>query len=99
LTSSTTRTSPQQQPHRWRAGYTLAVLDRILDPNGHGRTRTHHRAPINDDEIVTRAIATRRALGRHINFVTHDTAQALRERNAGLDVTKLRIDPGPEPTA
>jgi hypothetical protein len=110
---------------RWRAGYTLAVLDRILDHNGQERLRDadftpldhggiprgvvtvevlfdepgHIRAPINDDEIISRSVAMWRPLGRHINFITYDTGQALRARTAGREVTKLQTDPGLEPTA
>lgn len=103
---------------RWRAAYSLAVLDRVLkvstgpavlrpadfsalteetggiprgavtlevlfDPAGHARL------PIADDEIVARALAVQSSAGRSVRFVTYDTAQSFRARQAGLEVFKL----------
>ncbi|AHH98747.1 PIN domain-containing protein [Kutzneria albida] len=109
---------------RWRAGYTLAVLDRVcrssmgpvrlqdedfsalntggiprgevtievvLDPPG------HRRLPINDDEIVARAVALQPLAAREITLVTYDTGQAMRGRSAGLKVAKLQKQLEKEP--
>jgi hypothetical protein len=129
---------------RWRAGYTLAVIDRVFavtaapgwlrkgevsttdsmpsdvlqsfppeittamaaegiqrsditmellfDPPG------HVRLPINDDEIVDRAVAVEQLAGRKVTFLTYDTGQSTRARNAGLQVVKLSKDIEEEPT-
>jgi rRNA-processing protein FCF1 len=105
---------------RYRAGYTLAVLDRILDDRGHGTLHPqdttdltglggirgavtteilfdppgHARLPINDDEIIDRALAIQALAGRRVRILTYDTGQATRARTAGLPVTKLRDDAG-----
>ncbi len=128
---------------RWRAGYTLAVLDRVFaettaaawlrkgdlsttdgvppealktfppeittamssggiqrsdvtiellfDPPG------HVRLPINDDEIVDRALAVEPLAGRKVTLLTYDTGQSTRARNVGLQVVKLSKDIGEEP--
>jgi len=101
---------------RWRARYTLAVLDRvfasstgpaqltsgdfsvlgsgglprgevtielIFDPPG------HVRLPINDDEIIDRALAIQPLAGRDVTLLTYDTGQSTRARAAGLPVRKL----------
>jgi hypothetical protein len=114
-----------KQHVRWRAGYTLAVLDRlfqatpgpstlrdenfsalttggiprgrvsvelICDPPGHGRL------PINDDEIIDRALAVQALAGRGVTVLTYDTGQSMRARSAGLKEVKLTEDIGPEPT-
>ena len=110
---------------RWRAGYSLAVLDRLigdgttvarlraedfsrltsgeiprgevtvellLDPPG------HVRLPINDDEIVDRAVAAQGLADRSLTLVTYDTGQSMRARAAGVRAKKLRIEPETEPT-
>jgi hypothetical protein len=115
------------QPHvRWRAGYTLAVLDRVLrDGTGPARLRDedftaidtggiprgeitvevlldppgHRRLPINDDEIVDRALAIQPLAGRTVTLLTYDTGQATRARSAGLQVRKLTLPLEDEPTA
>lgn len=111
---------------RWRARYTLAVLDRvfatstgparltpedfsvlgsgglprgevtielIFDPPG------HVRMPINDDEIIDRALAIQPLAGRDVTLLTYDTGQSTRARAAGLPVRKLakpaEAEPGP----
>lgn len=109
---------------RWRAGYTLAVLDRLFqtsmdqavlrnadaevqrtagvrrgevtvqlmfDPPG------HRRLPIDDDEIVDRALALKPLSGRDVTVLTYDTGQATRARVAGLHDVKLSIPVGDEP--
>ncbi|GAA0420746.1 hypothetical protein Acor_84340 [Acrocarpospora corrugata] len=35
--------------------------------------------------------------GRRVKLITYDTSQSMRARAAGLDVVKIRQDPGPEP--
>ena len=112
------------KPHvRWRAGYTLAVLDRLfakntsparlhaagtLPPAPDGRMRGevnvellfdppgHARLPINDDEIVDRALAVEPLADRKVTLLTYDTGQATRARNAGLQVVKLKKEIGEE---
>ena len=106
---------------RWRAGYTLAVLDRVLR-NGTGPARLreedfsaldtggiprgeitveilldppgHRRLPINDDEIVDRALAVQPLAGRAVTLLTYDTGQATRLpaglRAAGADRREVR---------
>ncbi len=103
---------------RWRAGYTLAVLDRVLSNGvGPGRVREedysgltrgeiprgeltievlldppgHSRLPINDDELIDRALTTQHLAGREVRFITYDTGQATRARMAGLQPAKLRL--------
>ncbi|WJV46200.1 PIN domain-containing protein [Streptomyces flavofungini] len=112
-------------PHaRWRAGYTLAVLDRIFQqdtqqavlrkPDAEVQRTTgvrrgevtvqllfdppgHVRLPINDDEIVNRALAIQPLSGREVTVLTYDTGQATRARVAGLRDLKLSISIGDEP--
>lgn len=107
----------KERERRWRAGYTLSVLERHLstgldaavikeadfspldtggipcgavsvevlyDPPG------HVRLPINDDEIVDRAVTVQLLVGRPVRLITYDTGQAMRGRAAGLAVVKLR---------
>jgi rRNA-processing protein FCF1 len=109
---------------RWRAGYTLAVLDRVFAnsagsarlragdvvPGPDGVTRSeitiemvfdppgHARLPINDDEIVDRALAIEPLAARKVTLLTYDTGQSARARNAGLQVVKLSKEIGDEPT-
>ena len=113
-----------KQQVRWRSGYTLAVLDRVLrwttgratlreadfsvlgtggiprgevtvellfDPPG------HMRLPINDDEIVDRALAIQILAERPVTLLTYDTGMSTRARNAGLRVVKPSEDIGEEP--
>lgn len=106
-----------KQQVRYRAGYTLAVLDRVLS-NGYSPARLreadrsaldsggiprgeitvqvllddpgHRRLPINDDEIVDRALVVRSLTGRqNIHLITYDTGMALRAKAHDLDVHKL----------
>jgi hypothetical protein len=104
---------------RWRAGYSLAVIDRvttdppwpsILSPATHlpapprGEVTfqivfdppRHERMPINDDEIVDRALACQ-PFTDDLTVITYDTGQSQRARTAGLKVKKLPQDLGPEP--
>ena len=80
---------------RWRAGYTLAVMEKafasqpvpgMLRPPV-GRTRGavildvlfdppgHTRLPINDDEIIDRALAAQALAGTVVTLLTFDTAR------------------------
>lgn len=116
----------KDRTQRWRAGYTLAVLERhltsgvgwasikeadysSLDSGGipSGRVTVevlydppgHSRLPINDDEIVDRAVTVQLITGRAVQLLTYDTGQAMRARAAGLQVRKLRpaAEDEPEP--
>jgi hypothetical protein len=113
-----------KQHVRWRAGVTLAVLDRVLaatpgpailqeadfstlTTGGIPRFRVtvellfdppgHVRLPINDDEIIDRAVAIQALAGRAVTMITYDTGQATRARNAELRVLKLSENIGDEP--
>ena len=112
---------------RWRAGYTLAVLDGLFQATSgpatlregdfsavtpgkggipRGRVSVellfdppgHVRLPINDDEIIDRALAVQALAGQKVRMLTYDTGQSMRARNAGLTVVKPPEDIGPEPT-
>lgn len=64
----------------------------LFDPPG------HTRLPINDDEIIDRALAAQALAGRKVTLLTYDTGQSTRARAAGLRVIKLKEDPeGDEP--
>lgn len=67
------------------------ILDLLFDPPG------HVRLPINDDEIIDRALAAQSLAGTRLTLLTFDTSQAARARNAGLPVSKLTIPIGEEP--
>ena len=93
---------------RWRAGYTLGVLERVFAkstgparlragevvPGPDGLTHSeitielvydppgHARLPINDDEIIDRALAAQALADRSVTLLTYDTGQAMRARNA-----------------
>jgi hypothetical protein len=110
---------------RWRAGYTLAVLDRVFaSSTGPARLRAedfsalgsggiprgevtielvfdppgHVRLPINDDEIIDRALVIQPLAGREVTLLTYDTGQSTRARAAGLRVHKLTRPIGDEST-
>lgn len=68
------------------------TMELLFDPPG------HVRLPINDDELVDRAVAVEPLAGRKVTFLTYDTGQSTRARNAGLQVVKLTKEIGPEPT-
>lgn len=64
----------------------------LFDPPG------HDRLPIEDDEIVDRAVAASAlAAPNRFTLLTYDTGQATRGRLAGLNVKKLRVEPGDGP--
>lgn len=58
-------------------------MELVFDPSG------HIRLPINDDEIVSRALAMQAQVGREVTLLTFDTGQSMRARAAGLTVRKL----------
>lgn len=68
------------------------TMELLFDPPG------HVRLPINDDEIVDRAVSVQVLAGRDVTLVTYDTGMSTRARNAGLKVGKLSEDIGEEPT-
>jgi predicted ribonuclease YlaK len=103
---------------KWRASYTLAVLDDVFSGSGvqgllrhaaadgtRGAVRMdilfdpprHKRLPINDDEIIDRALAAQGLAGTPVTLLTFDTSQAARARNAGLAVNKIAKPLGDEP--
>ena len=67
------------------------TVEIVLDPPG------HERLPINDDEIVDRAIAIQAVAGRPVILLTYDTGQATRARAADLNVAKRSLPLGDEP--
>ena len=67
------------------------TVDLLLDPPG------HVRLPINDDEIVDRAVAIEPLAARKVTLLTYDTGQAMRARAAGVPVKKLSVDIGEKP--
>lgn len=103
---------------KWRASYTLAVLDDIFakpgtqamlrQPAADGTRGAvlmdilydpprHKRLPINDDEVIDRALAAQGLAGTPITLLTFDTSQAARARHAGLAVNKIAKPLGDEP--
>jgi|SRR5215831_8086958 len=55
------------------------------------------RLPIDDDEIIGRALAIEPLADGKITLLTYDTGQFTRARNAGLQVVKLSQEVGDEP--
>jgi rRNA-processing protein FCF1 len=66
------------------------TVEVIFDPPG------HVRLPLDDDEIVDRALAVQVIAGQPVKFLTYDTGQGTRALLAGLDVKKFRDAPDPE---
>jgi hypothetical protein len=66
-------------------------MDILFDPP------KHERPPINDDEIIDRALAAQGLAGAQVTLLTFDTSQAARARNAGLQVNKFTKPLGDEP--
>jgi hypothetical protein len=60
-------------------------------------TPRHVRLPINDDEIIDRALAAQGLAGVPVTLLTFDTSQAARARHGGLAVNKLAKPLGEEP--
>jgi hypothetical protein len=93
------------QHTRWRARYSLAVLDRVLpDPTQFGILRDagfepgRVRLPGDDDEIIDQAHAVNCLSDRPITILTYDTGQSTRARARGLNCRKLPDPPnGEEP--
>ena len=55
------------------------------------------RLPIDDDEIIDRALAIETLADGKVTLLTYDTGQFTRARNAGLQVVKLNQEVGDEP--
>lgn len=84
---------PSPKPKEW--GHPVG-MELVFDPPG------HVRLPIEDDEIVDRAVSMAALTEHPVTLITFDTGQSLRARSAGLRVKKLRRpkaeqeeDPGP----
>jgi hypothetical protein len=67
------------------------LMDILYDPP------RHERLPINDDEIIDRALAAQSTAGSPVTLLTYDTGQAARARHAGLAVNKLTKPLGDDP--
>ena len=63
----------------------------VFDPSG------HVRLPIDDDEIIDRALAIEPLADGKVTLLTYDTGQFTRARNAGLQVVKLSQEVWDEP--
>ncbi len=61
------------------------TVEVVLDPP------RHVRLPVNDDEIIDRAVALHVLAGRPLTFATYDTGQAMRARATPLTVRKLQL--------
>jgi rRNA-processing protein FCF1 len=92
-----------KQHTRWRAGYSLAVLERLHEEKTSLSSASvevlmdspgHVRLPDADDEIVDRALAVQTMASGPVRLLTYDTHMAMRARFAGLPVLKLRTDAG-----
>jgi hypothetical protein len=55
------------------------------------------RLPIDDDEIIDRALAIEPLADGKVTLLTYDTGQFTRARSAGLQVVKLSQEVGDEP--
>jgi len=58
-------------------------IEVLFDPPG------HTRLPINDDEIIDRALSVVPLAARPVTLLTYDTGQSMRARAAGLGAVKL----------
>ena len=68
------------------------IMEVVFDPPH------HRRLPINDDEIIDRALEAQRLFARApVTLLTFDTSQAARARHAGMAVNKLTKPLGDEP--
>jgi predicted ribonuclease YlaK len=77
-------------PFARRGSVTVEV---VLDPP------RHVRLPIDDDEIIDRALAIQAISGHSVTLLTYDTSQSTRARQTGLPVRKLNSPDEPEPPA
>lgn len=68
------------------------AIEIVFDPPG------HTRLPINDDELVDRAVAIQALAGDQVTVLTYDTGQSTRARAAGLKAKKLAKPLEDEPT-
>lgn len=59
------------------------TLELLFDPPG------HVRLPIEDDEIIDRALSVEPLADRRVTLLTYDTGQSMRARNAGLHAVKF----------
>ena len=66
-------------------------MELVFDPPG------HIRLPINDDEIIDRALAVEPLAARRVTLLTYDTGQSMRAQAAGMPVKKLTKPIGEEP--
>lgn len=67
------------------------MIEAFFDP------ADHVRLPINDDEIIDRALAMQSLADREVTLLTYDTGQSMHARNAGLPTRKLSRPFGDEP--
>jgi PIN domain len=67
------------------------TMELVFDPPG------HVRLPINDDEIIDRAMAVEPLAARPVTLLTYDTGQSMRARAAGIPAKKLTKPIGEEP--
>jgi hypothetical protein len=90
---------PWQLPHldsdrNWTGGISWSAVKRsragTYDPP------RHERLPINDDEIIDRALAAQSTASSPVTLLTYDTSQAARARHAGLAVNKFTKPLGDE---
>ncbi|MGW5353352.1 PIN domain-containing protein [Streptomyces sp. NPDC004031] len=81
--TSTTGTLHPAAPGEGASIRGAVYADLVLDQPG------HVRLPIEDDEIIDRAVAIQGIAAREVRLLTCDTSQANRGRVAGLKVTKL----------
>lgn len=66
-------------------------VELLFDPPG------HVRLPVEDGEIIDRALSVEPLAGRRVTVLTCDTGQSMTARNAGLATIKLSRDIGEEP--
>lgn len=64
------------------------TLELLFDPPG------HVRLPIEDDEIIDRALSVEPLADRKVTLLTYDTGQSMRARNAGLHAIKFSQEAG-----
>jgi predicted ribonuclease YlaK len=72
------------------AGLGRITMELLFDPPN------HERLPVNDAEIVDRAVAAQTLAGRDVTMVTYDKTMSLRARVEGLQEIWLPHPPEPE---